>query len=59
MEAGLLEFVFYVDAAGTLLVEESLSENEFEVFVRHVVGIRVLFIKACVRDIKRGAVAMC
>ena len=58
MEAGLFPFIFDIDFAGSLVVEEHLSEHEFEVIFVHIIARLCYLVVAHVSEIEGGTVAM-
>ena len=58
VEAGLLPLVFDIDAPGALVVEKGLTQDQFEVVLRHVLARARYFVVAVVGDVERGAVAV-
>ena len=58
METTLLGFVFDVDLAGALVVEQHLPEYEFEVVLMHIVAGAGHFVVAHIRQIERRTVAV-
>ena len=54
----MFPFVFDVDFAGTLVVEEDLTQDQFEIVLVHVHARGRYFIISHVREVKGGAVTM-
>jgi len=58
MEATLFCFVFHVYLTSTLVIQQYLPKDQFEVVINHVIACARNFIIAQVREVKRSAVTM-
>lgn len=58
MEARLFPLVLDVNLAGSLMVEQHLSQNEFQIIFVHVIVCARYLIVTHIREIKSGAVTM-
>lgn len=58
MEARLFPLVLDVNLAGSLMVEQHLSQNEFQIILVHIIACARNLIETHIREIKSGAVTV-